>query len=107
VKKDLFPHCGQCGSEACRDGKDCFAQADYHKSLYEDDLIAIGFHAVGWHMGKAAAPMNRCTQWDILPSNHWCSPGWCALMFLPPNGWVVRDKFGRSKMATKVGADAV
>ncbi len=38
--KSIKPQCGQCESKACRDGGDCFSQADEHKKLYQDDQIA-------------------------------------------------------------------
>jgi len=40
VKKSMSPHCGQCESKECRDGKDCFSQAGNHKQLYQDSQIA-------------------------------------------------------------------
>jgi len=38
--KKIYPRCGQCEMKECRDGKDCFSQADNHKQLYQDDQIA-------------------------------------------------------------------
>ena len=38
--KKMIPRCGRCESKECRDGKDCFSQADNHKQLYQDDHIA-------------------------------------------------------------------
>lgn len=35
-----YPLCGRCESKECRDGKDCFSQADNHKRLYQDSQIA-------------------------------------------------------------------
>ena len=40
MKKSMSPHCGQCESKECRDGKDCFSQAGNHKQLYRDNHIA-------------------------------------------------------------------
>jgi uncharacterized metal-binding protein len=40
VDKKPIPRCAQCGGKECRDGKDCFSQADNHKQLYQDDHIA-------------------------------------------------------------------
>jgi len=36
----MIPRCGRCESKECRDGKDCFSQADNHRQLYQDDHIA-------------------------------------------------------------------
>ncbi len=38
--RKIYPRCGQCEMKECRDGKDCFSQADNHKQLYQDDQIA-------------------------------------------------------------------
>jgi uncharacterized metal-binding protein len=40
VGKSISPQCGRCESKECRDGKDCFSQADNHKQLYQDGQIA-------------------------------------------------------------------
>ena len=40
MKKSMSPHCGRCESKECRDGKDCFSQAGYHKQLYQDGQIS-------------------------------------------------------------------
>jgi uncharacterized metal-binding protein len=40
VKEIMTPHCGQCESKACRDGKDCFSKGDNHRQLYKDSDIA-------------------------------------------------------------------
>ena len=34
------PRCAQCEKKECRNGKDCFLQADYHKPFYRDNQIA-------------------------------------------------------------------
>lgn len=38
--KKPIPRCGRCQSKECRDGKDCFSQADNHKQLYQDTQMA-------------------------------------------------------------------
>jgi uncharacterized metal-binding protein len=38
--RKIYPRCGQCEMKECRDGKDCFSQAENHKQLYQDDQIA-------------------------------------------------------------------
>jgi len=35
-----YLRCAQCESKECRNGKDCFLQADNHKQLYQDNQIA-------------------------------------------------------------------
>ena len=40
MKKSMPLHCAQCESKKCRDGEDCFSQADNHKQLYQHDSIA-------------------------------------------------------------------
>ena len=35
-----YPLCGRCESKECRNGKDCFSQADNHKRLYQNSQIA-------------------------------------------------------------------
>jgi uncharacterized metal-binding protein len=40
VKKGTFPLCVRCENKECRNGKDCFSQADNHKQLYQDELTA-------------------------------------------------------------------
>jgi len=40
VEKSISPRCGRCEIKECREGKDCFSQADNHKQLYQDDQIA-------------------------------------------------------------------
>lgn len=40
MKKSMSPHCGQCESKECRDGKDCFSQTSNHRQLYQDNQIA-------------------------------------------------------------------
>ena len=36
----MVPRCGQCERKECRNGKDCFSQADNHRQLYQDSRIA-------------------------------------------------------------------
>lgn len=36
----MTPRCARCESKECRDGKDCFSQAENHKQLYQDEQIA-------------------------------------------------------------------
>jgi len=38
--KSVSPRCGRCQDKQCRDGKDCFSQADCHLQLYQDSNIA-------------------------------------------------------------------
>ncbi|MBN2138736.1 MAG: DUF1847 domain-containing protein [Sedimentisphaerales bacterium] len=38
--KKVIPQCGRCESKKCRDGKDCFSEAENHKQLYQNDHIA-------------------------------------------------------------------
>jgi len=40
VKKGTFPLCGRCENKECRNGKDCFSQADNQRQLYQDKLTA-------------------------------------------------------------------
>jgi uncharacterized metal-binding protein len=40
LKKATFPLCGRCENKECRNGKDCFSQADDHRQLYQDQLTA-------------------------------------------------------------------
>jgi len=40
VKKSVSPRCVLCESKDCRNGKDCFSQADNHKQLYQDSQTA-------------------------------------------------------------------
>jgi uncharacterized metal-binding protein len=40
VKKGTFPLCGRCENKECRNGKDCFSQADNHRQLYQNELTA-------------------------------------------------------------------
>ncbi|MBN1786921.1 MAG: DUF1847 domain-containing protein [Sedimentisphaerales bacterium] len=40
MSKKISPLCGRCEDKKCRDGKDCFSQADGHRQLYQDSLIA-------------------------------------------------------------------
>lgn len=39
VEKSMSPRCVLCDSKDCRNGKDCFSQADNHKKLYQDRRI--------------------------------------------------------------------
>ena len=40
MKKGTIPLCGRCDNKECRNGKDCFSQADNHRQLYQDKLTA-------------------------------------------------------------------
>jgi uncharacterized metal-binding protein len=40
LKKGTFLLCGRCDNKECRNGKDCFSQADNHRQLYQNKLIA-------------------------------------------------------------------
>jgi len=40
VEKTVSPRCGQCQDKLCRNGKDCFSQADGHLQFYQDNDIA-------------------------------------------------------------------
>jgi uncharacterized metal-binding protein len=40
LEKGAFPLCGRCENKECRNGKDCFSQADNHRQLYQDKLTA-------------------------------------------------------------------
>lgn len=42
------PHCARCDNKECRQGKDCFGQADTHTELYADqDIIRLQRAAAG------------------------------------------------------------
>ncbi len=36
MKNSATPQCARCEAKKCRDGMDCFAEADRHKKLYQD-----------------------------------------------------------------------
>jgi len=55
--------------------------------------VTIGFHLDGYRIDKTASPMDRYTQWDILPGNHWTHPRAVCFDSLPQNGWIAKDKF--------------
>jgi uncharacterized metal-binding protein len=40
VGKRKVPQCARCGIKECREGKDCFSQADNHRQLYQDKPTA-------------------------------------------------------------------
>jgi uncharacterized metal-binding protein len=40
LEKVPFALCGRCENKECRNGKDCFSQADNHRQLYQDKLTA-------------------------------------------------------------------
>ena len=36
-----YPRCAQCEVKECRNGKDCFAQSDNHKQLYQTQIAEL------------------------------------------------------------------
>jgi len=56
LNKNIEPKCGRCQNKECRNGKDCFSQADKHKQLYQNETIAklqkTAADIEGQHYGK-------------------------------------------------------
>jgi hypothetical protein len=55
--------------------------------------ITLGFHPDGYRIDRTASPMERYTQWQILPGNHWRHPRPVCFDSLPREGWFVKDRF--------------
>lgn len=55
--------------------------------------IEVGFHPDGYRIDKTATPMNRYTQWQILPDGRWCNPKPVCFDSLPKQGWFAKEKF--------------
>ena len=45
IKKNMQPQCGECDNKKCRDGKDCFSQAQNHRQLYQNSHMVKLHHA--------------------------------------------------------------
>lgn len=45
--KESVPACAKCETKQCRQGKDCFAEADSHRRLYKDTIAK-------WHKAGSA-----------------------------------------------------
>jgi hypothetical protein len=67
------------------------------KLTYNVQEVTIGFHPEGYRIDRSAAPLNRYTQWDILPGNRWRHPRPVCFHELPTEGWIVKDKFDWDK----------
>ena len=44
-------------------------------------------------MDKTASPMNRYTQWEVLPDGIWGNPKSVSFHALPQEGWLEIDGF--------------
>jgi len=60
--------------------------------------IVVGFHPNGYRIDKTTSPMNRYTQWQLLPDGHWCNPKPVCFDSLPQRGWFAKDKFDWDKL---------
>ena len=60
--------------------------------------IEVGFHPDGYRIDKTASPMNRYTQWQLLPDGHWRNPKPVCFDSLPQQGWFAKDKFDWDKL---------
>jgi hypothetical protein len=65
--------------------------------------VEVGFHPAGYRIDKTASPMNRYTQWSVVPGQGWRDPKPVCFDSLPQKGWFKKDKFNWDRVYTVEG----